>query len=80
MTFDMFMKFCADFEIFPDICPRSLLHKIFHLLSSLSDVNEQVSINGKASSGGELSKLDTTRSQSRTFKKSPRMTQAPTPV
>ena len=44
MNFNSFMQFCSDYQIFPDICPKNLLHKIFNIITDLSEFNEAGSI------------------------------------
>lgn len=38
----MFMKFCTDYEIFPDLIPKGVLNKMFHILATLSNLSEEV--------------------------------------
>ena len=35
MEYNLFMKFCRDFSIFPEMCTKSILHSIFYNLSSI---------------------------------------------
>ncbi|CDW75728.1 UNKNOWN [Stylonychia lemnae] len=39
MNFDQFIVYCGDHGIFPQICPKSLLYKIFFMLADYSDLN-----------------------------------------
>ena len=37
MSFDMFCKFCRDFEIFPKYCSKPALYRIFHTLALMRE-------------------------------------------
>ena len=37
MTFDQFVKFCRDFEIFPKFCSKPALYRIFHTLALMRE-------------------------------------------
>lgn len=44
MEYDVFLKFCRDFGIFPDLCSKTILHTTFYSLT-----NENKSISGAVS-------------------------------
>jgi len=43
MEYDTFMKFCRDFNIFPEMCNRPTLHSIFYGLSYFKTENDSIS-------------------------------------
>ena len=44
MNFQSFIRFCKDFEIFPDIVSKTKLLRIFRTLSEISNENSEISI------------------------------------